>query len=76
MQKSIIEFTEEYCYETLEKACWKNGIFCYPCKSKGIMKDGTDESTIGVKVRRYKCKQCKNTFTVKTNTIFENTKVP
>ncbi len=40
------------------------------------MKDGTDESTTGVKVRRYKCKQCKNTFTVKTNTIFENTKVP
>ncbi len=28
MQKSIIEFTEEDCYETLEKACWKNGIFC------------------------------------------------
>jgi len=75
MKKSVFDITEKECVEMLEKARWKNGIFCPYCKSYEVVKNGTDDST-GIKVQRYLCKHCKNTFNVKTKTIFENTKIP
>jgi len=42
MQKSIFDITEKECVEMLEKARWKNGIFCPYCKSYEVVKNGTD----------------------------------
>ncbi len=74
-KKSIINLSEKGCLEMIEKARWKDGVFCPYCKSKEVVKNGWDESD-GVKVQKHKCKHCEKTFNVKTKTIFENSKVP
>ncbi|CEG13135.1 conserved hypothetical protein [groundwater metagenome] len=63
------------CLEMIEKARWKDGVFCPYCKSQEVVKNGWDDSD-GVKVQKYMCKHCEKTFNVKTKTIFENSKIP
>ncbi len=75
MKKSTIYLTEENCLEMIEKARWKEGVFCPYCKSKEVVKNGWDNSG-GIRVERHICKHCEKTFNVKTKTIFENSKVP
>lgn len=47
---------------------WKNGSFCPYCGSTKVydLKGGA----------RHKCGDCKNTFSIKVGTIFEDTKIP
>lgn len=68
---------EKTCYEFLEKQWWKNEIVCPHC---GTIKEpykvksryGKDKN-----VPAYKCseKECNLSFTVKTKSIFEGTKI-
>lgn len=74
-KKSIITLGEKDCLEMIEKARWKDGVFCPYCKSQEVVKNGWDDSD-GVKVQKYMCKHCEKTFNVKTKTIFENSKIP
>jgi transposase-like protein len=75
IKKIVVNLREEDCVEILEKARWKDGVFCPYCKSKEYVKNGRDDSC-GVKLQRYMCKRCGKTFDVKTKTIFENSKIP
>lgn len=75
MQKTVFDLSEEKCLEMLEKNRWKKGISCPYCKSKEVVKNGTDDSC-GIKVQRYICNHCEHTFNVKTKTIFGDSRVP
>lgn len=47
---------------------WKNGAFCPYCQSKRVM-HFSDKRT-------HKCGQCRQRFSIKVGTIFEDTKLP
>ena len=52
-----------------EKSRWPEGVTCPDCQSKRIAER---KNRLGV----YQCKDCRNTFTVQTGTVFEKSKVP
>lgn len=69
---SIIELAtyfkdERTCLKYLERVRWKDGIRCIYCGMDKIhrFKDG----------KRFECASCKERFTVKVGTIFENSKL-
>src|SRR5271166_3303098 len=66
--------TEDSARIYLEKRLWPNGIICPDCKS------GERVSALGVCATRkpgfYRCLGCAFDFTIRTNTIFERSKVP
>ncbi len=66
--------TEESARSYLEKRLWPNGPVCPDCKS------GERVSALGVCATRkagfFRCGKCEFDFTVRTNTIFERSKVP
>ncbi len=59
---------EETCRKHLTQLRWGNNISCPFCSDVKVYAF-KDEKT-------YKCSKCKKKFNVKTNTIFENTKIP
>lgn len=70
---SVAEFMEHFneeqtCLDYLTGIRFRNGMYCPYCFSNRIYKF-QDRKT-------YKCAECLQKFTVKTGTIFENTKVP
>lgn len=68
---------EEKARELLEKLRWKNGVVCPHCESVGAYKIEAS-STKGRKARKglWKCKGCKEQFTVTVGTIFESSRIP
>lgn len=66
--------TEDSARVYLEKRLWPNGAVCPDCKS------GERVSALGVCATRkpgfYRCGKCEFDFTIRTNTIFERSKVP
>ncbi len=66
--------TEDSARIYLEKRLWPNGPVCPDCKS------GERVSALGVCATRkpgfYRCGKCEFDFTIRTNTIFERSKVP
>lgn len=71
--KSLIEFTayfkdEATCQAYFEQIRFKNGQFCAHCGHSKILRfsDG----------KRFRCSSCKKDFTLKTNTIFGESKIP
>ena len=66
--------TEDSARIYLEKRLWPNGPVCPDCKA------GERVSALGVCATRkpgfYRCGKCEFDFTVRTNTIFERSKVP
>ena len=65
---------EETARQYLEGRLWPNGPMCPDCKS------GERVSALGVSATRkpgyYRCLACDFDFTIRTNTIFERSKVP
>ena len=51
-----------------EKSRWPEGITCTHCQSKRIAER---KNRLGV----YQCKDCRDTFTIQTGTVFEKSKV-
>ncbi len=68
---------EEKARELLEKLRWKNGVVCPHCENVGAYKIEAS-STKGRKARKglWKCKNCKEQFTVTVGTIFESSRIP
>jgi len=71
--KTLAEFishfhSEEVCREYFEKVRFANGDFCPHCKHNKIHRfsDG----------KRYRCASCKRDFTIKTGTLFGESKLP
>ena len=51
-----------------EKTRWPNGIICRHCQSKRI-------SEVKNRLGSYQCKDCRKTFTIKTGSVFEDSKI-
>jgi transposase-like protein len=71
--KTLAEFLsffkdEETCRKYFEQMRFKDGDFCPHCKHDKIMRfsDG----------KRYRCDKCKKDFTIKTGTLFGESKIP
>lgn len=72
MKKIIYDLNEKECIQLLEKARWKNGVFCPHCKSKeNIVKNGYVNA-----YQNYICKNCNHSFTIRTGTVFYHSKIP
>jgi transposase-like protein len=61
--------TEEQCQNFLFKNRWVNGVTCPKCGEIGV-------KTYKLASSRYKCASCRNTFTIRTGSIFEGSPVP
>ena len=59
---------QESARKHLESRLWPKGVRCPHC--------GLSEHVTALKSGYYRCKQCKETFTVRTGTIFERSHVP
>jgi transposase-like protein len=75
--------TEEYFYnaekarEYLEQKRWPNGVACPHCGSLTVYKlKAKAESKRPVRNGVYKCKDCRQQFTVTVGTIFEDSHIP
>lgn len=71
--KTLTDFTdyfsdEEICREHFASIRFRNGEFCPHCAHKEIYKFSGG--------KRYRCASCKQDFTVKTKTIFGESKIP
>lgn len=71
---NIIEINKKYntkakCIDYIEKLRWNKSVHCPRCDSKNVLKN---KRQLG----RYYCYDCKTTFSVLTDTIFENTRLP
>ena len=58
--------TEKKAIEFFEKERWSNGVVCPTCKSKRIAKR---------QLPYYRCKDCRNIFTVRSKSVFERSKI-
>jgi len=74
----IAKMTEDEAREMVEKLRWPDGIICPKCKSeKGAYKlESKPESKNKVRPGLYKCKACRQKFTVTMGTIFEDSHIP
>ena len=68
---SVYEFMQKFLAERkalrfFEKERWPNGVICPSCKLKRIVKR---------KFSYYRCKDCRDIFTVRTKTIFHRSKI-
>lgn len=61
--------TEELCQKFLFEQRWSNGVVCPKCGEIGV-------KTYKLKSGRLKCASCRNTFTVRMGSIFEESPVP
>ena len=71
--KSIIEFLDYFedeatCLEIFERVRFKDGYNCPHCNHNQIYKYSNG--------KLFKCKKCRQQFTIKVGTIFENSKIP
>ncbi|MDQ5944025.1 MAG: hypothetical protein QG658_91, partial [Patescibacteria group bacterium] len=61
--------TEEQCQTFLFRSRWADGVTCPKCGE-------TDVKTYKLASGRIKCASCRNTFTVRTRSVFEDSPVP
>ena len=61
--------TEEQCQDFVFNNRWANGATCPKCGE-------IDVKTYKLASGRYKCASCRSTFTVRTNSVFEDSPVP
>ena len=60
--------SKEKAVRFFEQNRWPDGVICPHCKSKRIYK-------VKNRLGSYQCKDCRDTFTVQTGTIFERSKI-
>lgn len=60
--------TKAECIDYLEKLRWGKSVICPKCHSSKVLKNKTQQG-------RYYCYNCKTTFSVLTDTIFENSRL-
>ncbi len=71
--KTLAEFLaffkdEEVCRKYFEEIRFRNGDYCPHCKHDKIMRFANG--------KRYRCHKCRRDFTIKTNTLFGESKIP
>jgi len=71
--KTLLDFVsvfkdEKTCQKYFEEIRFKNGEYCPHCGHKRIYRFGGG--------KRFRCAKCKKDFTIKTNTIFGESKIP
>ncbi len=66
------QFTEEWCYQTLRRMRWPDGIVCPFCRTKRIT---THTKAFETPRRRYICLRCRRTFSDLTGTPFARTNI-
>jgi transposase-like protein len=71
--KTLTEFTDYFCDEAtcvahFTAARFRNGEYCPHCKHDKIYKCGNG--------KRYQCAKCKQDFTIRTKTVFGESKLP
>lgn len=59
---------EQVCIDHLRAICWKNGAYCPHCGSIKVYHFSDS--------RTHKCGECRQRFSIKVGTIFEDTKLP
>ncbi len=64
------QFSEGWCYKTLRRARWPNGVACALC---GCSRVTTHSKSARTARRRYLCLGCRRTFTDLTGTAFART---
>lgn len=65
----ITAFPDEHsCIDHFRSIHWRDGEFCPHCSCNRIFKFSDK--------RTFKCADCRNRFSIKVGTIFEDTKVP
>lgn len=72
---SIIQLLAKYpdeqaCVEHLTRLRWPNGIVCPHCNSTRSFKQ------LATRNYKYRCHSCRREFSVRKNTIFENSRLP
>jgi len=67
--------TEEACFEYLERLRWPGGVECPKCFGKKISRINSNGKT-GKPRRLYQCLVCRNQFTARTGTIFQDSHLP
>ncbi len=74
----VMKMTEEEAYLKLESIRWPHGPICPKCGSvRGGYKLTSKPGTVNpVRPGLYKCKDCRQKFTVKMGTIFEDSHIP
>jgi len=65
--------SEEQCYHLLRCIRWVHGIYCPHCGRDQVRVHG---SVGQIPERRYLCKHCRRTFSDRTGTVFEGSKLP
>ncbi|MCY4413255.1 MAG: IS1595 family transposase [Caldilineaceae bacterium] len=70
---SVFEFfemlpDEQSAIEFIESVRWPDGVVCPRCKSARAKKIANQ--------KRYNCNDCRRQFSVRTGTVFENTRIP
>lgn len=64
---------EEWCYQTLRRCRWPDGVTCVRCESRRVTVHTRSERTPKLK---YLCLHCRRTFTDLTGTIFARSNLP
>lgn len=69
--KSIFDFqdyfkTDDDCLEFFKNRIFPNGVFCVHCQNENVYQ---------CEDKLYKCSSCKKRFSIRTGTIFENSRV-
>jgi transposase-like protein len=67
--------TEQSAIDHLTAIRWANGAFCPHCATGEVGKVGR-MSKAGILTNQYKCYACRQKFTVKVGTIFQDSKLP
>ena len=70
--KNLFDFQKQFscekdCIEYLKNRLFPNNVYCLHCNNDVVYKCGDG---------LYKCKSCKKRFSIRTGTIFENSRIP
>lgn len=78
--KSLTSYTaSEPIFKEVSEQKHKDGYTCTHCRSKNVVRFGKYSVKVGLKMverQRYRCKDCRKTFTDVTNTPLQNTHLP
>jgi len=72
LQDAILYFSDEQtCIDAVAQMRWMNGVICPHCEVK------TAKPPIYLKTqKRWKCRECREQFSVKVGTVFEDSPIP
>jgi transposase-like protein len=70
--QQVLDFTEDEARAYFERLRWPEGPFCLGCGSVGVYRVGGTAARPGL----FECRDCRNQFTVTTNSVMHDTHLP